>query len=477
MRPAHLSRRAWLGSAGAWLALGTAGAEPPNALSGVQQKLTDLDAFVRGKKGRLGALVIDLGSGERVGVNASTALNPASNMKLVTAAAALDLLGPDHAFETGLYGNLAAEMDVLVLRGEGDPSLEESGLWRLANALASLGVQKVNRLLVDQTRFDDAFTPPAFDQQPSEWASFRAPVSAIAVDRNTVALNVAPTAVGQAARVWFQPSGVVRTEGEIATRKAGSGQNVQLTLAQAKDGALGLVGTVGGHVAEGLPRQRFPKRVDDPRALPGLTLKALLEREGVSVGEVLLGGNDVKTRISYQSSNRLGQLLAELGKNSDNFYAEMVFKAIGADPSKGPATWAGAANATLAWLRQLNAADDHTRVVNGSGLFDANRLSAEALVRVLAHAIHTPRLGTEYVAHLAIGGVDGTLRSRFRKHRAGRRVRAKTGTLASVDALSGYVLRDGGAPLAFSVMVNDVPGEHGAIRHKTDEVVEAILAL
>jgi D-alanyl-D-alanine carboxypeptidase/D-alanyl-D-alanine-endopeptidase (penicillin-binding protein 4) len=110
-------------------------------------------------------------------------------------------------------------------------------------------------------------------------------------------------------------------------------------------------------------------------------------------------------------------------------------------------------------------------------LFDANRLSAETLVRVLAHAIHTPRLGTEYVAHLAIGGVDGTLRSRFRKHKESRRVRAKTGTLASVDALSGYVLRDGGAPLAFSVLVNDVAGEHGAIRSMTDEVVEAILAV
>jgi D-alanyl-D-alanine carboxypeptidase/D-alanyl-D-alanine-endopeptidase (penicillin-binding protein 4) len=299
-------------------------------------------------------------------------------------------------------------------------------------------------------------------------------VSAIAVDRNTVALNVAPTVAGQPARVWFQPAGVVQVDGEVATRKSGGGQNIQLQLMPSPGG---LIGKVGGHVAEGLPRQRFGKRVDDPRLLPGLILKALLEREGVSVNAVALGGSEERERITFHGSAPLGQLVAELGKNSDNFYAEMVFKAIAAHQSTGPSTWTAAADATLGWLRQLNAADEHTRIANGSGLFDANRLSAETLIRVLAHAIHSPRLGNEYVGHLAIGGVDGTLRSRFRSQREGRRVRAKTGTLAAVDALSGYVLRDGAAPIVFSVLVNDVPGQHAAIRSKSDEVVEAILAV
>lgn len=471
-----MTRRSWLRASGALLALAPGGlrADPPAALAGVRAKLEQLQAFVASKRGKLSALVVDLGSGERVGVNANSALNPASNMKLLTAAVALDVLGPDHAFATALYGKVQAEMPTLVLRGNGDPSLGEPGIWRLANALGSLGVRKVERLLVDQSHFDDRFVPPAFEQQPSEWASFRAPVSAIAVDRNTVTLNVAPTSAGEPARVWFQPAGAVRVEGEVATRKAGSGQNIQLSLVPAVPG---LVGKVGGHVAEGLPRQRFTKRVDDPRLLPGLVLQALLAREGVSVSEVALGGNDERERITFHGSDPLHELVTELGKNSDNFYAEMVFKAIGAAKATGPATWNAAAEAVKAWLGQLNATDENTRIENGSGLFDANRLSAESLIRVLANAVHSPRLQHEYLAHLAIGGVDGTLRSRFRNHRDGRRVRAKTGTLAAVDALSGYVLRDGGAPLAFSILVNDVPGQHGPIRSKTDDVVEAILAV
>ena len=88
-------------------------------------------------------------------------------------------------------------------------------------------------------------------------------------------------------------------------------------------------------------------------------------------------------------------------------------------------------------------------ILNGSGLFDANRLSAATLTRVLSHAYRDPRLSAEFVAQLSIGGVDGTLRSRLRNHRKRRVVRAKTGTLARVVALSGFVLRDGKASTSY----------------------------
>jgi serine-type D-Ala-D-Ala carboxypeptidase/endopeptidase (penicillin-binding protein 4) len=443
-------------------------------LAAVRSRIGELGEFVQSKKGRLGALVLDLESGERAEVNAALPLNPASNMKLITAAAALDLLGPGYSFETALYGSPAPEMSTLVLRGNGDPSLGESGLWRLASALSSLGVSKVQRLLVDQSRFDEQFVPPAFEQQPSEWATFRAPVSAIALERNTVTLNVAAGKRGEPARSWFQPAGVAQLQGQVNTRPPGGGQNIQLDLSQS---GAGLVGKVGGHIAEGLPRQRFGKRVDDPRLLPGLCLQALLGREGVSVGSVELGGSEEKARITYQASAPLSGLLAELGKNSDNFYAETVFKALATTSGKGPATWQAAADVVTRWLQGNGSFGDGMRIRNGSGLFDANRSSAESLCNVLRVAHSAPRLGSEYIAHLAIGGVDGTLRSRFRGLRDARRVRAKTGTLASVDALSGYVLRNGRAPLVFSFMVNDLPGQHGPVRAKVDEIVTAMAAL
>lgn len=443
-------------------------------LASVRKAMNELAEFVGSKKGTLGAVVVDLESGARVEVHGARALNPASNMKLVTAAVALDLLGPNHSFETGLYGTPEAEMPTLTLRGNGDPSLSEAGLWELAHTLASLGVRKVQRLLVDQSRFDERFVPPAFDQQPSEWAPFRAPVSAIPLERNTVTLNVVAEERGKPARVWFQPSGVVEVQGQVMTKPPGGGQNIQLELVQHGPG---LLAKVGGHVAEGLPRQRFAKRVDDPRLLPGLALKALLAREGVEVRSVELGGADAKRRIAFHASEPLSELLSELGKHSDNFYAETVFKGLAANGQNGPATWQGAAETVIRWLKTKNAFGEGTRVENGSGLFDANRLSAAAFASVLGFAYTAPRLGNEFVSQLAIGGVDGTLRSRFKGLAESRRVRAKTGTLASVDALGGYLLRPGRPPFVFSFLINDLPGQHGPVRAKVDEVVNALAAL
>src|SRR5690606_38066936 len=101
-----------------------------------------------------------------------------------------------------VYGTVRDDaIERLVLRGHGDPSLEEHGLWRLAHALKSRGVRRVDSLLVDQSFFDDQFVPPAFDQQPDEWSAFRAPISAIALARNTVTLNVIPRRANTEARV------------------------------------------------------------------------------------------------------------------------------------------------------------------------------------------------------------------------------------------------------------------------------------
>jgi D-alanyl-D-alanine carboxypeptidase/D-alanyl-D-alanine-endopeptidase (penicillin-binding protein 4) len=81
----------------------------------------------------------------------------------------------------------------------------------------------------------------------------------------------------------------------------------------------------------------------------------------------------------------------------------------------------------------------------------------------------------EYVAQLSVGGVDGTLRKRFRQELTRRRVRAKTGTLDDVIALSGYVLRDDGrGPIAFSIFFNHVAGKQDGARHAADRLVDLI---
>jgi D-alanyl-D-alanine carboxypeptidase/D-alanyl-D-alanine-endopeptidase (penicillin-binding protein 4) len=97
------------------------------------------------------------------------------------------------------------------------------------------------------------------------------------------------------------------------------------------------------------------------------------------------------------------------------------------------------------------------RYENGSGLFDSNGFTPEQMVRVLSTAYRDFRIGPDFVSSLSIAAADGTLRRRMVAGPAARHVRAKTGTLAHVSALAGYVAVDSRAPLCFAVFVNDVP--------------------
>jgi D-alanyl-D-alanine carboxypeptidase/D-alanyl-D-alanine-endopeptidase (penicillin-binding protein 4) len=126
-------------------------------------------------------------------------------------------------------------------------------------------------------------------------------------------------------------------------------------------------------------------------------------------------------------------------------------------------------------LRKLGALDDGVAMHNGSGLFHGATLTTHALAKLLRAAWSDPAIGPDYVAQLAIGGVDGTLRGRFRTWADTRAIRAKTGTLNAVASLSGFVLApDGGSPVVFSILVNDVSGHIGPARADMDRVVDAL---
>jgi D-alanyl-D-alanine carboxypeptidase/D-alanyl-D-alanine-endopeptidase (penicillin-binding protein 4) len=167
--------------------------------------------------------------------------------------------------------------------------------------------------------------------------------------------------------------------------------------------------------------------------------------------------------------------LPELGKNSDNFYAETLLKALAAAARGVPGTSAAGAELATAWLKEIGAWDAGTRVTNGSGLFDTNRLSPRTLARVLANAWHEPALGADFVNQLAVGGVDGTLKQRFTRLAERRAVLAKTGTLNDTVALSGYVVGpERRRAVAFSFIASGVHGRLAQARQHIDAVVERL---
>lgn len=458
--------------------------EAPLHADGVRRAVADLAGWAKKKGGALGASVIDVRDGQRVAeVDASRPLNPASNQKILTAAAALHYLGPAYRFKTELRGTVTGGVaEAVVLSGNGDPSLGTQDLWRLARVARERGLRRVGTIYVDQSHFDDRYVPPAFEQQPNEWAAFRAPVSAVSIEQNTVTLNVVPGAPDSAASFWFEPPGVVDSHGSIATRAKGSGDAVGWSLRpEGEAGATRLRSEVSGGIATELGRRRYTRRLDDPRLAPGYALRQVLADLGIEAkGEVRLGKPAGTEQLAYITSKPLGQLLHPVGKESDNFYAETLLKVVGAAAGADgkpalPGTSAAGARALLRWLERAKIETKGVVIENGSGLFDANRLPPAVLAEALAAAYREPAISSEMVAQLAIGGVDGTLRNRFRDLADQRVVRAKTGTLRNVIALSGYVMGPGGRPpVAFSLLVVGVPAEPGEARRRADRVVNEI---
>lgn len=401
--------------------------------------------------------------------------NPASVSKLVTALAVLRTLGPSYQFKTALHGRIEnGNIARLVIRGEGDPSLSSDHVQGLAARLVAMGLRQVDAIVVDQSYFDDVYVPPAFEQQPEEWAAFRAPVCATAVDGNRLVLRVMPGAAGANARVSVEPFGAADLVGQVRTvERATKGGRVQFGVTPRKERPLV---RVGGEIGVSDSLVMLQKRVEDPRLQIGYVLRDALSSRGVAVpSRVMLGAVEGAPTLLAHYSDPLSQILYRLGKESDNFAAEMLLKTLGAQ-ANGVGSSESGVKVVLDVLNGLQVPDANVRWSNGSGLFDANRASTGLLVQVLTSAYRDPRIAPEYLAQLSIGGADGTLTSRLRRLPEGCFVRAKTGTLRSTISLAGYIERSGHSTMAFAIIAEKVKRQ-GEARAAMDQFIAALCQL
>jgi D-alanyl-D-alanine carboxypeptidase/D-alanyl-D-alanine-endopeptidase (penicillin-binding protein 4) len=428
----------------------------------------------------VGVEAIEIDSGQvLVAAGQHQPLNPASNEKIVTALTALHYLHPEHRFETGIYGPSGRSSVVsgpIVLRGYGDPSLRSGDLYQMARARSREGIKRIDGgIIVDQRFYDDQHTPPAFEQQPNEWMPFRAPVAAVSIDENVIVATFRPGGGGAAiARFW--PPGFVDVEGTV---KLGEGTNVTMQLGPAKDDPHRMRAVVGGSIPENARGVTYYRRVEDPTLLAGYALKAVLTDMGIEVkGDVRAASAPASagTLLAKHKSAPLSAVLLPVGKDSDNFYAEMLLKALGGERKGRPAATSSGADLAKQFLTSIGAWDEGVQIKNGSGLFDANRATAHELASALRWAYREPAIHGEVIGHLSVGGVDGTLHGRFRSEHARRAVRAKTGTLDDSVALSGFVLAPPGkSAVAFSILVNNCKGRVPKARGFADRVVEKIV--
>ncbi len=428
---------------------------------------------------RLSVSIVDLRTRHTVlAYHAETPLNPASNMKLLTAAAGLIELGPDFRFRTGLYGRIADGhvQGGLCLKGGGDPTLGRSDLMLLAQRAYEEGARQVDQVIVDGSYFDGEVLPPLFDQQPKEIAPFRAAVGAVSVKGNAYTLRVRPGPVdGAQAVVTVDATGYFQIDNGLVTHAAGTPS----VIAEERPTADGVALSLKGTVPLGAAAVAYERRIPTPLPFSGWMFVDALRAAGIQVAKKVAVGtcpSDLPL-IHLQTSLQLGQVISRMGKDSDNFAAEMILKTLGAERTRTPGRSSDGAAVVADVVKRLEIPTAGLTILNGSGLFQGNRVSSEQVTGLLAAMYANPSFRDDYVASLAVGGVDGTLVRRFRKLPRARIVRAKTGTLDDVIALSGYVL--GPSPeraFAFSYLSNGVSGKHTQAKNLVDQLVEMLAA-
>lgn len=437
---------------------------------------------------RLGIEVISLDTGEIVYArNADELLNPASNVKLFTSAAALSLLGPGFQFDTEFFvesesqNQRAPPRSHLYVRGGGDPALTSEALWRIACDLYNRGLRKVTGdIVLDESFFDGERVGAGYDQESTDRA-YMAPPGALSLNWNSIGIHVAPAhRAGQKAVVTVDPeSDFIVVENKAVTRGRRSLRRLSVTSAPSPDGQRQVV-TVAGRIPLGGAELSAWRKIDDPGLYFGHTLKRYLKMRGIEVkGRVRRGAVPASgvRRLLLHRSETLDLVLKRVNKNSSNFVSEQLVKALGAKIFGPPGSWRTGLYAIEHFLWAEAGLEPGSYVMkNGSGLNDANRFSAHQINSLLlAMWRHFP-LAPEFMSSLGIAAEDGTLQYRMEGTEAERRLRGKTGTLENVSALSGYVQTVGGERFAFSALANDFSGRAGRVVPALDALGAVIAA-
>ena len=408
--------------------------------------------------------------------NADTKLHPASNMKLVTTAAALHTLGPAHMWRTDLLASNFKDgvADRLYLVGRGDPFFVTEHLLKMVADAQLMGLTRVRKgIVVDDTYFTNRYLAPGFEDRPDDDASYRAATGAMSLNFNSIQVQIEPgSKPGRKPIVTTLPPSDYAIIDNDATTSSGGKERIGLT-ARAHKGRTKLM--VSGKIPLKHGGITVRRRIDNPPQFAGRALVGALQTFGIKVdGDVKVGrAPDDAKRLVRHWSPALGKVIDDVNKLSNNFMAEHLMRTLGA-VKEDRGGWDEGRKVIGDFLSKEVGLNGFV-VRNGSGLFGDSALSARQFGTLLAY-MHTRRPALpEFAASLAIGGHDGTLRRRMKYLKTGQ-LRAKTGTLSGVICLSGYIEFADGTTGVFSILYNDVKGRAWTVWKVQEAVVKALVA-
>lgn len=414
-------------------------------------------------------------------INPDLPLNPASVSKIMTSAGATAILGPDYRVATTVSIGTSKHGKELFIKGGGDPLLTDKDLISLAKCVAKMAPGPISRVVFDTGPFNADDVPPAFAQKSTD-ASYRAGVAGLQVNLNAIAVVVKPTVMNKPPKVSVKPAtDYVIIENKAST--AGLGKQwakkmrkdpLRIETSRASDGRMvvSVKGIVSSKRSSGVLR-----RVEDPALNAAGVFTSALASAGVKIGRKSPSPGrtpkNAKVLCSHESAP-LSAWLVPVLHDSLNPVAETVLRHIGVKGATGPVGFdRGVAELNGYLEKTVNLPKQAFSFKNGSGLYDANKISARGIVRTLTAIEGTPA-GKVVHGKLPTSARDGTMKYRFKKTSLEGRVHAKTGTLDDAVALAGTIDLPDGRHAVFAIVVNSGTCKAPCRAFKLKEVRSAI---
>ncbi|MDZ8064690.1 MAG: D-alanyl-D-alanine carboxypeptidase/D-alanyl-D-alanine-endopeptidase [Nostoc sp. DedQUE08] len=438
---------------------------------------TAIDAVINRplfSRGRWGILIQPLSTGPTLySRDAQKYFTPASNLKLLTTAAALQELGANFRIRTSIYQN---GNGVLRVVGRGDPSLSDTELQKLAQQLKQKGITQIQQLSADDSYIQGDIVNPTWQWEDVQ-SSDGVPVSSFILNQNIFSFKLVPQAVGKSLQVlWLDPGEA--KQWRIINQSITVPQN-QPSYVNVTRELSGTVLRIQGQLTTNSEESLIDLPVVDPNYYFLRRFRTALATAKITLVQTLVVNGGVNQReIAFVESPPLAELLAETNLNSNNLYAEALLRALAVKKTrlKNQTSANVGLEVVKASLTKLGVDPANYILVDGSGLSRRDLVTPEAFVQTLRGMAKTP---TAYIyrASLPVAGKSGTLKGRFQGTPAEGIVQAKTGTLTGVVSLSGYMNAPKYEPLVFSIIVNQSNQSATVIRQAIDEVVVLLTQL
>lgn len=445
------------------------------------------------RRGNIGVKIASLDTGKVIfEENAEKYFMPASNMKSFTVAAAMEKLSPNFRFVTSVLavskpdatGTIKGDLTIF---GRGDVSISTAfyngdyykGLDALVDRIVQAGVKRVEGNLVgDESYFTGSAIPNGWEWDDLQWY-YGAEVSALPLNDNAIDLSVKPASNGAPCVVNLLPfNPVVRIVNTCKTTAA----SIKRDLTVKKDLDQNVL-EISGTMPVGDKGFSDSVTISHPSELFVALLRQRLTEKGIVVtGQTRVVGTKDKANLAaitmptqYEiarlESPPFAIVAAKTMKPSQNMYTETILWTLGEQGRSFSMTGDAKANPFLDakstssergifvvknFMNEIGIAPDALVQYDGSGLSRHNLVTPASLVQLYTYMAKQSRYANIWIDSLPVGGVDGTLKSRFADARTNKNVQAKTGTLDQVSALSGYVTTATGEKLVFSIIVNGV---------------------